>query len=29
MVRLSRFLVTFVLGLAGGYIAAKAWLETP
>jgi hypothetical protein len=29
MLRLARFLATFSLGLAGGYLASKAWLETP
>jgi hypothetical protein len=29
MQRLLKAAVTFVLGLAGGYLASKAWLETP
>jgi hypothetical protein len=29
MARLVRTIATFALGLAGGYIASKAWLETP
>jgi hypothetical protein len=29
MVRLAKTFVTFALGLAGGYFASKAWLETP
>jgi hypothetical protein len=29
VLRFSRFLVTFTLGLFGGYLASKAWLETP
>jgi hypothetical protein len=29
MVRLARAFATFAVGLAGGYLAAKAWVETP
>ena len=29
MPRLLRAFATFVVGLAGGYLAAKAWVETP
>jgi len=26
---LARILLIFTLGLVGGYVASKAWLETP
>ena len=29
MRRLVRAMLTFTVGLAGGYLAAKAWVETP
>jgi hypothetical protein len=29
MKRVAKVLMTFALGLLGGYLASKAWLETP
>ena len=29
MRRLAQAVLTFTVGLAGGYLAAKAWVETP
>lgn len=29
MRRLVSTVATFVVGIAGGYLAAKAWVETP